>query len=223
MAENRIYIFFSATFLVLAIILMHFGCKHDPVYPEVCFESDVLPIFQNNCTMAGCHNQVDAEEDVILTNYENIMNAGIEAGYTGRSEVYKVLLGGENPMPPDGKLSDNQILIIRSWIENGAENTTGCGISDSNTAGPCDTINVKYSTFIKPLFDVACVSCHSPDSGTDLSTYGALSGFLSGDAQKLLDNINYVGGSDPMPPTGKLDECTLKKIKIWIQAGYPNN
>jgi len=215
--------YFAAALVVLASILIHYGCKHDPVYPEVCFESDVLPIFQNNCTMAGCHNQVDAEEDIILTDYDNIMNAGVVAGYATRSKVYKVLIGGENPMPPDGKLSDNQILIIRSWIENGAENNTGCGITDSLPAVTCDTVNVTYSAFIKPLFDAVCVSCHNPDSVSDFSTYGALSGYLIEDAQKLLDNINYVSGSDPMPPAGKLDSCTLKKIKSWIMAGYPNN
>ncbi|MEI6851227.1 MAG: hypothetical protein WCL06_00230 [Bacteroidota bacterium] len=87
--------------------------------------------------------------------------------------------------------------------------------------GTCDTTNVTYSAIIKPIFDNYCNGCHS--SGTlVITTYGSLSSYLASNSPKFLDNINYTS-AQPMPPSGKLNDCSLKQIRIWIQAGYPNN
>jgi mono/diheme cytochrome c family protein len=150
----------------------------------------------------------------VLDSYDHIMAAGVNAGNAKKSLIYKVLTRGVEAMPPKQKLTGNQIALIYSWIEGGAENTTGCG---------CDTFNVKYSTTIAPVFTTYCISCHGADSTLNFSSYPALSVYLDTSAQKLLDDINYVSGSHPMPPGTKLDSCTIKKITNWIHSGYPNN
>lgn len=225
MRKTRFILLITLLFFTSCALLLNFSCKHNPIFPKVCFESDILPIFLNNCTMSGCHNQVDAKEGIVLTNYENIMAAGIVAGNPNRSSVYNAITGGEDIMPPSGKMPDNLITFIRSWIESGAENTTGCssGIIDTTHTANCDTTNVTYSATISSIFNLCCLNCHSSTSSIDFSTYTALSTYLSGNSQTLLNTINYVAGAQQMPPSYKLDACTIKKIQIWVTAGYPNN
>jgi hypothetical protein len=225
MSKTPNYLIFTGLFILLNILFLLSSCKHDPeVFSDICFESEILPIFQNNCTKSGCHNPDDATSDVVLNNYENIMAAGVTAGNAKKSLIYKALTRGVEPMPPDGKLTGNQIALIYSWIQGGAQNTIGCGVIDSIPLATCDTTNIKYSTVIAPIFNACCnsLSCHGGTEAINFTTYGGLSSFLNGDAQALLDNINYVGEQN-MPPSTKLDSCTIKKITIWIQAGYPNN
>jgi hypothetical protein len=157
------------------------------------------------------------------------MNAGVVGGKPKNSRVYNALNGGDNLMPPSGKLSGNQIALVYSWIQSGAENTTGCGPGNyhQDTIQPpsCDTTNLKYNPTMKTIFDACCnsLSCHGGSIDPNFSTYSGLANYLAEDKQKLLDNINYVSGSQYMPPTTKLDSCTLKKITIWIKNGYPEN
>jgi cytochrome c5 len=124
-------------------------------------------------------------------------------------------------MPPSGPLTGTQIALIYSWIQTGAENTIGCG----PVLNTCDTVNVKYSTTIKPILDVSCLGCHGTGTNPDMSNYGVLSSYLATNSQTLLNDINFVTGANPMPPNGapKLSDCNLKQFHIWIQAGFPNN
>ena len=55
----------------------------------VCFDSDVLPIFQSNCTQSGCHNSQDRKEGYDLTSYESIVSRGIVPGDYKASKIYK--------------------------------------------------------------------------------------------------------------------------------------
>jgi hypothetical protein len=86
----------------------------------------------------------------------------------------------------------------------------------------CDTTNVTYNLSIKPIFDNNCVGCHGSGSTFNFDGYSSLNNYLSTNSQKLLNNINFTS-SQPMPQSGKLNECYLNQIRIWIQAGYPNN
>jgi len=209
----------------MVIAFTEYSCKHNPVvFSNICFESEILPIFQNNCAISGCHGQGQARREIVLDTYENIMAAGVTAGNARKSRVYKALFGGsESAMPPKGPLTGSQIALIYSWIQGGALNTTGCGIKDSVPVQTCDTTNIKYSTVIAPIFTACCLSCHGAGSDNDFSNYSQLSAYLADNAQGLLNDINYVSGSTHMPPSFELDSCSRKQIRIWIQAGYPNN
>jgi hypothetical protein len=71
---------------------------------EVCFERDVLPIFQSNCLQSGWHNSQDRREGYDLTTYDRIVSRGIEPGNYKSSKIYEVLVvaGGDPgyiPMP----------------------------------------------------------------------------------------------------------------------------
>ncbi|MCK4663622.1 MAG: hypothetical protein KAT68_12200 [Bacteroidales bacterium] len=91
----------------------------------------------------------------------------------------------------------------------------------------CDTINVTYNGTIVPLLNNHCLSCHSnilaPSLGGNipLENYNdvketAIEGSLYG-------SISYNPDYSSMPIDYKLDECTIKKVKIWIENGAKND
>jgi hypothetical protein len=118
----------------LATLFWISSCTHMPVIdniPEVCFEKDVLPIFQNNCAIAGCHDG-GGESHFTLNSYVSIRE-GVVPGQPNSSRLYTAILGsGENLMPPGKPLTLANRTIIRLWIEQGAglticPDTTGQG------------------------------------------------------------------------------------------------
>lgn len=215
MFKNRCNLFFTTAIVFAAIVFTQYGCKHDPEgFSDVCFESEVLPIFQNNCAVSGCHNQETALGDLVLDSYDHIMAQGITAGDAKNSRIYKAISRNIGIMPPGRRLSGNQIALIYSWIQGGSQNTSGCG---------CDTLNVKYITIIAPIFSNHCLSCHVADSIGNFSNYASLKSYLDSNSVKLLNDINYASGASAMPPTGQMDACTIKKITKWIHNSYPND
>lgn len=232
-------------FLLLALTtVLLFACKHQIIYPDttgtdtggnnggnnnndssgngtvdttVCFEGDVLPIFQTYCAKSGCHDAGTRAEGYVLNSYANIMRKGIVPGKPNNSELYNVIISGE--MPPRGEpgLTKEQIAIIGQWIAEGAKNTTNC-----NT---CDTSVYTYSGAVQPIMANNCIGCHSStlaSGGVDLSTYtGVKTVALNG---KLIGTITHAAGFVPMPQGGnQLSDCNITQIQKWIDAGTLNN
>ena len=187
----------------------------------VCFESEVLPIFQSNCTQSGCHNATDQEKGYDLSSYEGIVKRGITPGSYRKSELYKILVQPAGAMPPKPfeLLNDAQIGIIALWIEQGAMHTTDCA------GAVCDTTNVTYSGSVKPILVNYCTGCHSgsaPSGGISYETYDltkatALSGAIVG-------SIERTSSYSPMPQGGnKLNDCSIAIIKKWVALGAKND
>lgn len=102
----------------------------------------------------------------------------------------------------------------------------------------CNTpATVSFSNDIQPLFNQHCntAGCHSggsPAGNLDLSpgeAYAKLMQSGSGYIDTIHPNYSllYVQmgptAYDPMPPTGRLDDCKLKLILTWIQQKAKNN
>jgi hypothetical protein len=87
----------------------------------------------------------------------------------------------------------------------------------------CDTLNVTYSVTIAPVIDRNCLGCHfaGNSTGVDLETYSDVKDAADNDA--LLGALKHLEGYTPMPLNGKLDDCTIQKIEIWIKNGTLNN
>jgi hypothetical protein len=219
---RTIFILFAAVWAVLL------SCKHEiPAPPggggttEVCFETDVLPIFQSYCAKGGCHDDATASDGYILNSYNNIVSRGINAGNAASSKMYEVLIeDGDDRMPqqPNSPLSAAQINLIAQWINEGAENTTGC-------APVCDSSSFTYSGNVRPILQTHCLGCHSgaAEAGgfIPLDTYDGVRDIVN--ANLLLPAIEHTG-SFPMPKNGaKISECKITVIKKWIEAGAPNN
>ncbi len=93
------------------------------------------------------------------------------------------------------------------------------------TDSVCDTTNVTYSGSVKSIIDNNCIGCHPGSSSASFNGYTALNTYLNTNSQKFLDYVNHASGSSPMPPApaAKLNTCNLNLIRIWINAGHPNN
>jgi len=95
----------------------------------------------------------------------------------------------------------------------------------------------SYGRDIQPIFDQYCVSCHGPsvaENGLRLDSYAnVMKGTTNGEvvipgspATSTLMTV-IQGTADPkiqMPHTArKLTPNRIENIRLWIQAGAPNN
>ena len=97
---------------------------------EIDFNADVAPIFMKYCN--GCHDEVEANGEIVLTSFENVMKGGqsgdvIQPRDAQKSYLIQLIEGRAEPlMPPEGMKgpSKEEISIIRRWIDAGAVKPT---------------------------------------------------------------------------------------------------
>lgn len=168
----------------------------------LCFARDILPIFNSNCAMSGCHDASSQRSGYNLTTYTGVMR-GIKAGSTSTSTLYRQIQSGSMPQYPWLKVPDSLKTRLATWITSGAKNTT-C------TDGTCDTSNVTYLKDIKPIIQVNCVGCHQTSQAE-----GGM--FLDDDAannQQKLTIYNAVLSTMPKN-IAHLTPCQIAKIRVW--------
>ncbi len=114
---------------IIAMYAIIASCTHSTenidTLNTICFDTEVLPIFQTNCALSKCHSGPDPEEDFLATDYQSIMEK-ISPNDLSGSKAYKVLTkSGEDRMPPPpyNMLSEEQRTIIAVWIQQGAKET----------------------------------------------------------------------------------------------------
>jgi len=210
---------FGITILLLAGTLtsIFFSCKHDPQgidqMETICFETQILPIFQTSCAISGCHDSPGEESSYIFTDYTHVMEA-VTPGDPMKSPAYTALIssGEEGIMPPGQPLSVQNRTLIRVWIEQGATNAN-CSIS-------CDTSSVMtFEGNIWPIIELNCVSCHSgsnPQGGLLLTDYCDVAQVAS---TGLLIGVMRDGTYPLMPPGSSLPECQNRQVELWIEGG----
>jgi mono/diheme cytochrome c family protein len=182
----------------------------------ICFERDILPIFNSKCAMSGCHDAGTAAEGYDLSNYSKIVGDGIVKGKPGKSEIYEEIEDGE--MPPKGytKLSDAEKQLLYDWIADGAKNGINCAVK-------CDSTISGFASAIQPIMTKYCVGCHSyPNASAQVELSGYI-GVKNAINQGLLKSIDH-SGYYPMPKGGaKLSDCEINQVRKWIQRGAPND
>jgi hypothetical protein len=236
----RRYLFPAALFSTMLVFTI-MACKHEPLVPNdpsvdppvvggacdpdsVYFQNQILPILVSNCTESGCHNEVDRKEGVVLTSYQGFLTTveHVTLNDWGENKLIRSLQETdlEERMPQNKPpLSTDQINLLKKWISQGAVNN----ICDENF-GVCDTIGgSKFTTFVQPLIQTRCKGCHSgtnPQGGIKLTTYAEIQTLaLNG---KLYGAVTKATGW--MPKGGaKLDECTIVKLKTWVDGGALQN
>lgn len=92
----------------------------------------------------------------------------------------------------------------------------------------CDTTNVTYSGTVQPILSSSCLSCHSnsiaASYGANIKIEDYSDVLLRANDGKLYGSISQSGGFSPMPKnSAKLNDCKIKSVKIWIDAGALNN
>jgi len=218
-------------------------------------------IFTPKCATSGCHNGTASPLGLNLVEgkaYNKLVNkpsnqvdglqlvesSNIEASYL----VHKLegTQGGGAQMPL-GKppLSTEEIQLIKTWISDGALETS--------SGGDLDPTQAKLSSIQSNIFDIHCISCHSGDNPA--GTLNLESGMsydqlvdrplqfdpdgsilvMKNNANKslLINKLTGIGLGDPadsnykgerMPLNGPyLDEASIQTIKDWINAAAINN
>lgn len=226
--------------VVLVCFLFLAGCKHDPLTPPngnpnpgapvvnsqgcspdtVYFENDILPLLISNCAMSGCHDAQSRADGINLTTYAGVISGGeVRPGNPNSSDLYEKLveddLDKRMPPPPYPALAADKIALVRRWIEQGAKNNA------CRDTSACDTLNMRFSSYIQPLLQANCVGCHgntNPSAGINLSTLSAVQAMAN--TGRLVGAISKSAGYVPMPPAGNgLSNCEINRVKAWINQG----
>ena len=119
-----------------------------PLYAGVDYSSEIQPIFNSRCT--NCHSGSDAEEDLSLISYNNVMNGGDSGDVVipydhANSLLWQYINSGF--MPPYGSgsypLTTNQINLIAQWINEGAlPESNELMLGDVNDDGVVNVLDV---------------------------------------------------------------------------------
>jgi cytochrome c5 len=93
------------------------------------------------------------------------------------------------------------------------------------TTGSCDTTAVSYANDVAPVFQNSCLVCHSQSAAFgNIVLEGYNNAKAVADGGKLTGSISHSNGFSAMPKGGaKLPDCTIDKIRIWVDSGAPNN
>jgi hypothetical protein len=103
---------------------------------SVDFATHIQPIFTRNCAITGCHAADTASQGLILAEgqaYDNIVNVEstevgpdkrVVPGNSAASYLHEKISSAQpragSRMPLGGMLADDEIALIRTWIDQGA-------------------------------------------------------------------------------------------------------
>lgn len=217
---------------VLITVSLFFSCRHETdgldELPKICFQTQVLPIFQSSCGISGCHDESTAEAGYVLRDYAGIMK-GVNAGNPDKSEVYSVLINlwSDEMMPPNQPLSIENRSIIRLWIEQGAKNNSCNDTSGTPAKRAC------FERDILPVLQSSCAlsGCHdqaTAEEGYNYTSYASTmnKGVNEGNpnSSKLYEVLVEDNPEDRMPPTpyNRLPQAQIDSIYNWISYGALN-
>ena len=93
---------------------------------KIDYDTQVRPLLSQNCY--SCHGLEVQQSGLRLDLRQNALRGGdygpvINPGNSSESKLIKRLVNGDGglQMPPTGALTDEEIAILRAWIDQGAE------------------------------------------------------------------------------------------------------
>ena len=113
---------------LLLLAALTAGCSSEtklppPVAREVDFTADVQPIFAKHC--ASCHGATRSKAGIRFDAKETVLTPDlVKPGDSAGSTLIHAVMGmhDRKRMPPDPPhLSDEQVGILRAWIDQGAK------------------------------------------------------------------------------------------------------
>src|SRR5438270_5029285 len=117
----RLTVFFLAVFGAMGATKMPPAANR-----KVDFEKDIQPMLEQKCY--SCHSDEVQQSGLRLDKRQNALRGGdygpvILIGNSAESKLIKRMVNGDGglQMPPTGALSDEEIGIMRAWIDQGAE------------------------------------------------------------------------------------------------------
>lgn len=108
-------------------------------------------------------------------------------------------------------------LFTLSSCKNDNEEDLYPPIKNPNIA--CDTSNLTYENFVKPLFEANCTTSGCHDGGSGLAGYTNYQSVLnianSGSLERRVLTLKN------MPPMGALSDCDQQKLRRWLMNAMP--
>lgn len=88
---------------------------------------------------------------------------------------------------------------------------------------PCDTANVTWESKIRAIMQQNCVKCHGPNFAAKQVRHDTYqSEMIVVKDGRLRGVVNHLPGYSKMPKDkGKLPDCELNLINIWLDNGAP--
>ena len=118
---------------------------------KIDFEKDVQPLLAAKCY--SCHGEEIQQSGLRLDKRQNALRGGdygpvIVIGKSAESKLIRRLVNGDGglQMPPTGPLSDEEIGMLRAWIDQGAD----FRIQVQDEAAPTP-VDVKLATLISAV------------------------------------------------------------------------
>ena len=116
--------------LVLMVVGIPFGAAQIKLPPaasrKVDYKQDIQPLLSQNCY--SCHGPEVQQAGLRLDLRQNALRGGdygpvIKIGNSAASKLIHRLVDGDGglQMPPTGALSNDEIGLLRAWIDQGAE------------------------------------------------------------------------------------------------------
>lgn len=225
-----------AVFAATILMFTQTRCRHDDLnaatLTKVCYQTEIGPIFLRSCGTTGCHDSGKKEAGYSFTDYTSVMKA-ITPFNAQKSKAYKAITGKGfvQLMPPGGALSENERILIRVWIDQGAENTT-CTTSGTG-GGTQGTVadKVCFQRDLLPVLVSSCgiTGCHDQAThreGYTITSYATVMSNLvnagSPTTSKLYTSINQSSSSEnlmPPKPYSALSSAVKDSIYNWIKNG----
>lgn len=97
---------------------------------KVTFDDHVAPIFREHCL--ACHDSGGRSADLSLETFADAMTGGasgkvVEPGSGDSSRLYQLMAHLDEPVMPPGqdKLPDNELALVKAWIDGGLLENAG--------------------------------------------------------------------------------------------------
>lgn len=112
------------------------------------------------------------------------------------------------------------------FLAIGCNKDNGDDMYPNDPGTGCDSVNVTFSAQVKPVIDSKCATsgCHAAaaPTGINLSNHSGVAAIAN--SGKLMSAITHDGNASAMPQgSAKLDDCTIAKVRKWVNDGAPNN
>src|SRR5215475_10365216 len=115
---------------------------------KVDYKQDIQPLLSQKCY--SCHGPDVQQAGLRLDLRQNALRGGdygpvIKIGDSGASKLIRCLVDGDGglQMPPTGALTDDEIGLLRAWIDQGAEFRT-----DIVAEAPASPVDPKVTALI---------------------------------------------------------------------------
>ena len=203
---------------------------------NVCYETEIGPIFLRSCGTTGCHDTGHGEGGYSFTDYTSVMKA-VTPFNAQKSTAYKAITGKGfvQLMPPAGALPEADRIAIRVWIDQGAANTS-CTTPGSGAIIPkVASEKVCFQRDLLPVLVSSCgiTGCHDAvtrKEGYVVASYATVRNNLvvagSPQSSKLYSVITASPSSEhfmPPKPYTALSTAVRDSIFNWIKNGALND